>query len=90
MNCVMFLGRDPFNCRLRLLVLLILLGFFTAPPAMSQSGYTLWGDVKLDDSKAVNPGPSSITIILYDPSTRIVGRQTIGSRGRYRFTNLRG
>ena len=44
MNCVMFLGRDPFNCRLRLLVLLILLGFFTAPPAMSQSGYTLWGD----------------------------------------------
>ena len=70
----------------RLLLLLVL----TALPVMSQSGYTLWGDVKLDDSKAANPGPSSITIILYDPSTRIVGRQTIGSRGRYRFTNLRG
>jgi len=62
----------------------------TAPPAMSQSGYTLWGDVKVDDSKADKPGPSSLTIILYDQSTKIVGRQTIGSRGRYRFTNLRG
>ena len=29
----------------------------TAPSAMSQSGYTLWGDVKLDDSKADKPGP---------------------------------
>ena len=27
---------------------------------------------------------------MYDQSTKIVGRQTIGSRGRYRFTNLRG
>jgi tetratricopeptide (TPR) repeat protein len=45
--------------------------------------------VKVDDSKAENPGPSSLTIVLYDQSTRIVGRQTIGGRGRYRFTNLR-
>ena len=52
----------------------------TAPSAMSQSGYTLWGDVKLDDSKADKPGPSSLTVVLYDQSTRIVGRQTIGSR----------
>lgn len=55
----------------------------------AQSGYTLWGDVKLDDSKADTPAPSSLTVILYDESTRMVGRQTIGSRGRYRFTNLR-
>src|SRR5262249_13586796 len=61
----------------------------TPPTTMSQSGYTLWGDVKVDDSKAENPGPSSLTIILYDQTTKIVGRQTIGSRGRYRFTNLR-
>ena len=75
--------------RYKLFLLLVLIAL-AASSAMSQSGYTLWGDVKLDDSKAANPGPSSITIILYDPSTRIVGRQTIGSRGRYRFTNLRG
>ncbi len=69
-----------------LLVVMILV----APSALSQSGYTLWGDVKLDDSKASSPAPSSLTIVLYDQSTKIVGRQTIGSRGRYRFSNLRG
>lgn len=73
------------RCFVCLVVLLLLV-----TPAMSQSGYTLWGDVKLDDSKAASPGPSSLTIVLYDQSTKIVGRQTIGSRGRYRFTNLRG
>jgi TolA-binding protein len=82
----------PMNTMLlkpRLPVLLALLVFVIPPPVMSQSGYTLWGDVKVDDSKAENPGPSSLTIVLYDQSTRIVGRQTIGGRGRYRFTNLR-
>ena len=74
--------------QIKLLTLLLLAAF--VPPAMSQSGYTLWGDVKIDDSKAANPGPSSVTIVLYDQSTKIVGRQTIGARGRYRFTNLRG
>ena len=72
--------------KLQLLVLMVLM---TALPAMSQSGYTLWGDVKIDDSKAEHAGPSSVTVVLYDQSTRIVGRQTIGSSGRYRFTNLR-
>lgn len=72
--------------QLRLLVLIVLI---TASPVMSQSGYTLWGDVKIDDSKTQHAGPSSVTIVLYDQSTKIVGRQTIGSRGRYRFTNLR-
>ena len=64
--------------------------FLAALLMMSQSGYTLWGDVKLDDSKAASPGPSSLTIVLYDQSLKIIGRQTIGSRGRYRFTGLRG
>src|ERR1044071_7909716 len=76
------------NLQIKLLTMLLLTAFVT--PAMSQSGYTLWGDVKIDDSKAASPGPSSVTIVLYDQSTRIVGRQTIGARGRYRFTNLRG
>src|ERR1041385_6078617 len=74
--------------RYKLFVLLVLMAVAT-PPAMSQGGYTLWGDVKIDDSKATSPGPSSVTVVLYDQSTRIVGRQTIGARGRYRFTNLR-
>lgn len=75
---------------MKLKLLLMLTVFMAALPVMSQTGYTLWGDVKIDDSKAEHAGPSSVTVVLYDQSTRIVGRQTIGSRGRYRFTNLRG
>lgn len=75
--------------QLRLLASSMLMILVTALPIMSQSGYTLWGDVKIDDSKAEHAGPSSLTVVLYDQSTKIVGRQTIGSRGRYRFTNLR-
>ena len=71
------------------LVLLTLVAI-QVTPAMSQSGYTLWGDVKIDDSKTEHAGPSSVTVVLYDQSTKIVGRQTIGARGRYRFGNLRG
>ncbi|HET6976122.1 MAG TPA: tetratricopeptide repeat protein [Pyrinomonadaceae bacterium] len=72
--------------RPKLLVLFVLM---TALPVMGQSGYVLWGDVKIDDSKAEHAGPSSVTVVLYDQSTKIVGRQSIGSRGRYRFSNLR-
>ena len=72
------------------LVLLVLITFVTSPRAMSQAGYVLWGDVKIDDSKAATPGPSSVTVVLYDQSTKIVGRQTVSNRGRYRFSNLRG
>ena len=76
--------------QIALLKFVLLVVFATSPPAMSQAGYVLWGDVKIDDSKAASPGPSSVTIILYDRSTKIVGRLTVGNRGRYRFSNLRG
>ena len=76
--------------QIALLKFVLLVMFATSPPAMSQAGYVLWGDVKIDDSKAASPGPSSVTIILYDRSTKIVGRLTVGNRGRYRFSNLRG
>lgn len=72
------------------LLLLVLIVFMTSSPAMTQAGYVLWGDVKIDDSKSASPGPSSVTIVLYDQSTKIVGRQTLSNRGRYRFSNLRG
>ena len=81
---------EPGPLQFRLLALAVVIACLAVQPAVSQSGYTLWGDVKIDDSKTTNPGPSGVTIILYDQSTKIVGRQSIGSRGRYRFTNLRG
>ena len=93
-DCNWFLSENVRRMKLQRqvaqLVLLVLIAFVTSLPAMSQSGYVLWGDVKIDDSKAATPGPSSVTIVLYDRSTKIVGRLTVGNRGRYRFSNLRG
>src|SRR5215211_8044312 len=89
-DCAMKLQSKHVAPRLNRLLLLLFLLACVTPAAMSQSSYTIFGDVKIDDSKAVNPGPSSVTVILYDQSTKIVGRQTISNRGRYRFANLRG
>lgn len=59
--------------------------------AQAQFGGTisLWGDVRIDDSKADSPAPLSVTIVLYDQALKVVGRQNVSSRGRYRFSNLR-
>jgi tetratricopeptide (TPR) repeat protein len=72
-----------------LLVLVVLLALLSPGRVLAQgSGYTVWGDVKIDDSKADTPAPSTLTVILYDRSTRIVGRQNVSSHGRYRFSNV--
>jgi tetratricopeptide (TPR) repeat protein len=45
----------------------------------------VWGDVKIDDSKADTPAPLSLTVILYSPTGTILGRQNVSNHGRYRF-----
>lgn len=74
---------------LRWVSLLALVGFvnFLSPERVlaQENSYRLWGDVKIDDSKADTPGPSSVTVILYDPTGRILGRQNVSNHGRYRF-----
>jgi Flp pilus assembly protein TadD len=55
------------------------------PVRAQENSYRVWGDIKIDDSKADTPGPSSVTVILYDPTGRILGRQTVSNHGRYRF-----
>lgn len=76
-----------------LLMVLMAFSVFISPvqvAAQAQFGGTipLWGDVKIDDSKADTPAPLSVTIILYDQALKVVGRQNVSSRGRYRFSNL--
>lgn len=74
-------------------LLLILIAFFTLvnpgrAVVAQQGNITLFGDIRIDDSKADTPGPSTVTVILYDRSLKMVGRQNVSSRGRYRFSNL--
>lgn len=53
------------------------------------SGTTLYGDVKVDESKVDARTPMSLNIILYNLAGNVVGRQAVPSGGRYRFNNVR-
>lgn len=48
----------------------------------------IWGDVNVDVSKADVPGPSRLTLLLYNRAGSIIARQAVTPHGRYRFTNL--
>jgi tetratricopeptide (TPR) repeat protein len=67
-------------------LLLVLFGVVTST-ALAQGGQTLFGDVRIttEDNTLV---PQEVTLILRRVPDGEVGRQTISSRGRYRFTNL--
>ncbi|MDQ3918714.1 MAG: tetratricopeptide repeat protein [Acidobacteriota bacterium] len=57
--------------------------------AAAQGGdHTLWGDLKVDESKAEGLKPISFDIALYTDNGNLIGRQTVSNRGRYRFLNL--
>jgi Tfp pilus assembly protein PilF len=55
--------------------------------ALAQGGRTLFGDIRItgEDNNLV---PKEVTLILRRAPDGEVGRQTVSSRGRYRFTNL--
>ena len=75
--------------RVRLLSLLLVLGATCLLPAevLGQGGQTLFGDVRVtgENNTVV---PKEVTLILRRVPDGEVGRQTVSSRGRYRFTNL--
>jgi tetratricopeptide (TPR) repeat protein len=73
--------------RLLLLSLILLSAALFAPSVAAQGGRTLFGDVRItgEDNNLV---PKEVTLILRRAPDGEVGRQTISSRGRYRFTNL--
>ena len=51
-------------------------------------GHTLFGDLKVDESRADKLAPITFHIILYSESGAVVSRQAVASNGRYRFMNL--
>lgn len=72
-----------------LFIVLALVFAVTDVRTMAQSGFTLSGDVKVDETKADAKVPLSLSIILYTLGGNVVGRQSVPSGGRYRFNNLR-
>ena len=77
--------------RVRLLSLLLVLGAaacLTPVTVFAQGGQTIFGDVRVtgDNNTVV---PKEVTLILRRVPDGEVGRQTVSSRGRYRFINLK-
>lgn len=55
--------------------------------AMAQGGTTtIWGDVKIDDSKVDSMKPLSLMVVIYNMGGVVLGRTTVPAGGRYRFS----
>ena len=67
--------------------LMVLAATVFIPPIAAQGGRTLFGDVRVtgEDNNVI---PKEVTIILRKVPDGELARQTVSSRGRYRFTNL--
>src|SRR4030095_5237790 len=57
---------------------------------MSQAGgsNTLYGDLKVDESKVSGLKPVSFEVVLTGRNRSAIGRQMVAKNGRYRFENL--
>lgn len=81
--------RQCLRPRAALLLGALLLGMCTHVVASAQSsGHMLYGDFKVDESKAEGQKPLSFDLILYSENGSLFARQTVASRGSYRFLNL--
>ena len=68
------------------IVLLLLLSAGTV--AQNGGGHILFGDFKVDESKANGIKPLSFDVILYTTGGDLIARQTVGNNSRYRFTDV--
>jgi len=73
-----------------LLVDCALLISFTPRTAVAQGtgGFTLYGDLKVDESKVSGLKPMSFDVTLRSEKLSTMGRQIVPKNGRYRFENL--
>src|SRR5258705_2758971 len=71
---------------------ILLLGFHvplaTASVILPQGSTTttIWGDVKVDESKVDEKKPLSLMLVLYNLAGVVVDRTTVPAGGRYRFS----
>ena len=73
---------------LLLLPLLLIAAHLSAANVLAQGGQTLFGDVRVTGDNNVVV-PAEVLLILRRVPEGEVGRQSVSSRGRYRFNNLK-
>ena len=82
--------------KILILSLVIFTSGWLASPALAQDGvmransgkHILYGDIKVDESKASGVTRLSYDVILYTIGRVAIARQSVTSNGRYRFNNL--
>lgn len=61
----------------------------TAPPSGAAGRFTLFGDLKVDDSQTDRSQANTMfDVILYTRGNEVFARQRVGNGGRYRFNNI--
>jgi tetratricopeptide (TPR) repeat protein len=87
-NC--FSSTYPFDSRLATLLHLVALIILFSPGALGQGAgsNTLYGDLKVDESKVSGLKPMSFEVVLTGRNRSAIGRQTVAKNGRFRFENL--
>ena len=73
---------------LSFLLMISLTGWLERSTFAQNGGHILYGDMKVDESKAGGVTRLSYDIILYTLSRQVVARTTVSSIGRYRFNNV--
>ena len=58
------------------------------PGAGTRRGFTLFGDLKIDESDAAGSVNAMFDVILYTRGNELFARQRVGNGGRYRFNNV--
>src|SRR6185295_1148816 len=59
------------------------------PGAGTRRAYTLFGDLKVDESQAGDANTNIMfDVILYTRGNEVFSRQRVGNNGRYRFNNV--
>jgi tetratricopeptide (TPR) repeat protein len=61
---------------------------FLPQAAAAQGGNTLYGDLKVDESRVQGVKPETFHIILYDRRGQVIARQAVDNGGRYRFLDV--
>ena len=75
-----------------ILFLLLSLSLVLLLPAKSTAqtggGFTIYGDLKVDESKVTGLKPMNFQVTLQSQKLSVIGRQMIPKNGRFRFENL--
>jgi len=72
----------------RLLASALLIAFTVGMAAAQGGTFTLYGDLKVDETKVSGLKPMSFEITLQSQRLTTMGRQTVPKDGRFRFENL--